>query len=102
MRRLLSVPWLIRLRCVFVARIAIVRKGARMFGCNPARWLVVIMTLLSAALGATSVRAQSSVLVVVQASDGSLCLQHGNSVWTIIPDPISDDDLAALTLVGDT
>jgi len=44
---------------------------------------------------------QSGPPHVVQASDGSLYLVGAQSAWTLVPDQISDDDLAALTKAGE-
>ncbi|MBV9601719.1 MAG: hypothetical protein JOZ87_33340 [Chloroflexi bacterium] len=45
--------------------------------------------------------AQSSPLNVVQSSDGTLYLEQGSNAWTMVPNSISDSDLAALTPSGE-
>lgn len=55
---------------------------------------------LVATLTVTAV-AQPTQPRVVQSSDGTLYLVQGGSAWPLLPDQISDDDLAALNLGGE-
>jgi len=42
-----------------------------------------------------------TLLQVVQGSDGTFHIAQGSNVWTLVPNQISDADLAALTQVGE-
>jgi hypothetical protein len=55
---------------------------------------------LVAVLAVTAV-AQTAPVRVVQSSDGTLYLVQAGNSWTLVPDQISDSDLAALTLNGE-
>ena len=55
---------------------------------------------LVAALAVTAF-AQAAPLRVVQGSDGTLYLVQANNSWTLVPDQISDSDLAKLNLSGE-
>src|SRR5207249_810926 len=50
---------------------------------------------------AVSVSAQAVPVRVVQGSDGTLYLVQGGSAWLLVPDQLSDADLANLTLGGE-
>jgi hypothetical protein len=56
---------------------------------------VIVVVLAATAL------AQTAPLRVVQGSDGALYLVQANNSWTVVPDQISDSDLAALTPSGE-
>jgi hypothetical protein len=55
---------------------------------------------LVAVLALTAV-AQTAPMRVVQGSDGTLYLVQAGNSWTLVPDQISDADLAALNLSGE-
>jgi hypothetical protein len=55
---------------------------------------------LVAVLAVTAV-AQTAPVRVVQGSDGTLYLVQAGNSWTLVPDQISDADLAALNLSGE-
>jgi hypothetical protein len=55
---------------------------------------------LVAVLAVTAV-AQTAPMRVVQGSDGTLYLVQAGNAWTLVPDQISDADLAALNLSGE-
>ena len=55
---------------------------------------------LVAVLAVTAV-AQTAPVRVVQGSDGTLYLVQAGNSWTLVPDQISDSDLAALKLSGE-
>jgi hypothetical protein len=55
---------------------------------------------LAAVLAVTAV-AQTAPVRVVQGSDGTLYLVQAGNSWTLVPDQISDADLAALNLSGE-
>jgi hypothetical protein len=66
------------------------------------RWLATLALILSISISTTAVAAQPSPLSVVQGSDGTLYLvPGGGNAWTIVPNPISDADLASLTPSGE-
>ena len=72
--------------------------------CRSSRvsWSMALSALLVISFWTTPVTAQpSSPLSVVQATDGTLYLEQGTNVWTLVPDQISDADLAALTPSGE-
>src|ERR1700694_222076 len=56
---------------------------------------------LVAALAAVTAIAQTAPVRVVQGSDGTLYLVQAGNSWTLVPDQISDADLAALNLSGE-
>jgi hypothetical protein len=79
----------------------IVREVVRMTSRLMLRGLAVFGALiLTAALALTAV-AQSSPVRVAQGSDGSLYVVQGNNSWKLVPDQISDSDLAALSPSGE-
>src|SRR3981081_806666 len=45
--------------------------------------------------------AQTAPVRIVQGSDGTLYLVQAGNSWTLVPDQISDADLAALNLSGE-
>ena len=50
---------------------------------------------------AVTALAQPAQPRVVQSSDGSLYLVQGGNAWSLVPDPIDDEELAALNLGGE-
>ena len=66
------------------------------------RTLVTVLTAgMLVALLVTRSGAQTVPLRLVQGSDGSLYLVQGGSRWLIVPDQVSDEELAALVLDGE-
>ena len=59
--------------------------------------LALVMLLVSV----VGVVAQSSAIRVLQTGDGTLYLVQDSNAWTMVPGPISDADLAALTPSGE-
>ena len=57
--------------------------------------------VLVAAVAVTAL-AQAAPVRVVQGSDGTLYLAQEGKSWTLVPDPISDSELATLTSRGST
>ncbi len=72
-----------------------------MFGSRVFNWLAGLGCLTAAAICVSTAAAQAAGLSVVQSSDGTLYLQQGNNAWTIVPNVISDSDLAGLTASGE-
>jgi hypothetical protein len=60
---------------------------------------LLIVFLLTMSVAPTA--AQTAPVSVVQASDGTLYVVQGNSAWRLVPDQISDSDLAALSQTGE-
>jgi hypothetical protein len=58
-----------------------------------------VLVLLALAM-VPAVGAQTVPIRVVQASTGTLYLAQGGNAWMLMPSPMSDDDLAALTMIG--
>lgn len=65
------------------------------------RGLTALGVLIMAGALATTVFGQAISLRVVQGSDGTLYLVQAGHGWTLVPDQISDSDLAALTPSGE-
>lgn len=76
-------------------------KALHQFAPRSSRWLVALGALLIISIRTTTVIAQSSPLIVVQSTDGTLFLEQGSNAWTMVPNPISDAELAALTPSGE-
>ncbi len=72
-----------------------------MFRSRSFHWLVGLGCLLAASMSVSAAVAQSSTLTVVQSSDNTLYLEQGSNAWSIVPNSISDSDLAALTPSGE-
>jgi len=64
------------------------------------RGFAVFGALVFAAALTVAAVAQTAPVRVVQGSDGTLYVVQGNGYWTLVPDQISDADLAALTPSG--
>ncbi len=64
------------------------------------RILFSCMLVLLAFAMVPSVGAQTVPIRVVQGSSGTLYLAQGGNAWPLVPSPMSDDDFAALTLIG--
>ncbi|MBV9171392.1 MAG: hypothetical protein JOZ81_15045 [Chloroflexi bacterium] len=63
---------------------------------------ITVVCIVSLVAGlALSALAQQAPVQVVQASDGTLYVVQGSNAWTLIPNQISDSDLAALNNVGE-
>lgn len=77
------------------------RKVDGMFCWRSPRVVSTLLAVVALSASTLAVSAQTSPVQVVQSSDGTLYLAQGPDAWTIVPDPISDDDLAALVPSGD-
>jgi hypothetical protein len=60
----------------------------------------VLRALLALSISSVPVNAQSSGVDVLQSPDGTLYLQQGSTVWTVLPDPVGDADLVGYSRVG--
>ena len=65
------------------------------------RGFAAMGTLVLVAVLAVTAVAQVAPVRVVQGSDGTLYLVQAGKSWTLVPDQISDADLAALNLSGE-
>jgi Bacterial Ig domain len=65
------------------------------------RGFAVFGALIFVAVLAVTAGAQPAPVRVVQGSDGTLYVLQGSTSWTLVPDQISDADVAALAPVGE-
>jgi hypothetical protein len=65
------------------------------------RGFAVFGALIFVAVLAVTAGAQPAPVRVVQGSDGTLYVLQGSSSWTLVPDQISDADVAALAPIGE-
>jgi hypothetical protein len=65
------------------------------------RGFAAVGVFVLVAVFAVTAVAQTAPVRVVQGSDGTLYLVQAGNSWTLVPDQISDSDLAALNLSGE-
>lgn len=66
-----------------------------------ARLIAALMLGLAPMPVAPMTSAQPAPVQVIQGSDGTLYLVQGSNAWTLVPDPISEDELAGLSPSGE-
>src|SRR5450631_99545 len=79
----------------------IFREVVRMTSRLVFRGFAVFGALIFVAVLAVTAGAQPAPVRVVQGSDGTLYVLQGSSSWTLVPDQISDADVAALAPIGE-
>jgi branched-chain amino acid transport system substrate-binding protein len=79
------------------------RESRGMFRVTALRRLAVltVLELLVLALPVVTTTAQPAPVQVIQSSDGTVYLAQGTNAWTMVPNAISDAELAGLTPSGE-